>query len=359
MRTIAWRTYWKTSAAAGHVALGDARVLAEAFPDGRADRPDRHLRRQGGEPAEEGGVGQRPPDLALCHLGCGHGHQAVAAGPHAQRLQTEFVEGPRGIDQDRALRAQPGEEVDLVHERGVDDDDAVRFHDGLPGPDLPLVQAAVGHHRCAHALRAEAGERLREPTLLERRQGQEVRRGDDALTTPTVEAHLEHDSQVATAADGGVGTKVPPGGRDHWHYASGRPDETIEDEGRRSLEAGGAAMSVRVAINGFGRTGRSLLRAAMKSPHDIEVAAVNDLGDPEALARLLARDSVHGHFPEPVTLEHDKMMVGPMAVTMLMEPNPRARCRGASSVSTWSLSAPAGSPVVTRPPPTSRLGQGG
>ncbi len=83
-------------------------------------------------------------------------------------------------------------------------------------------------------------------------------------------------------------------------------------------------MSVRVAINGFGRTGRSLLRAAMKSPHDIEVAAVNDLGDPEALARLLARDSVHGHFPEPVTLEHDKMVVGAMAVTMLMEPNPDA-----------------------------------
>ena len=83
-------------------------------------------------------------------------------------------------------------------------------------------------------------------------------------------------------------------------------------------------MSVRVAINGFGRTGRAVLRAAMKSPHDIEVAAVNDLGDPEALARLLARDSVHGRFPEPVTLEHDKMMVGAMAVTMVMESNPEA-----------------------------------
>ena len=83
-------------------------------------------------------------------------------------------------------------------------------------------------------------------------------------------------------------------------------------------------MSVRLAINGFGRTGRAVLRAAMKSPHDMEVAAVNDLGDPEALARLLARDSVHGHFPEPVTFEHDKMMVGAMAVTMLMEPNPDA-----------------------------------
>jgi len=81
-------------------------------------------------------------------------------------------------------------------------------------------------------------------------------------------------------------------------------------------------MAVRVAINGFGRTGRAVLRAALKSPHAIEVAALNDLGSPEALARLLARDSVHGHFPEPVSLEHDKMLVGSMAITMLMEPHP-------------------------------------
>ena len=81
-------------------------------------------------------------------------------------------------------------------------------------------------------------------------------------------------------------------------------------------------MAVRVAINGFGRTGRAVLRAAMKSPHDVEVVAVNDLGEPEALARLLARDSVHGHFPVPVSVEHDTMMVGSMAVTILMEPHP-------------------------------------
>ena len=81
-------------------------------------------------------------------------------------------------------------------------------------------------------------------------------------------------------------------------------------------------MAVRVAINGFGRTGRAFLRAALKSPHDVEVAAVNDLGDPEALARLLARDSVHGPLPLPVSVEHDTMMVGSSPVTMLMEPHP-------------------------------------
>lgn len=81
-------------------------------------------------------------------------------------------------------------------------------------------------------------------------------------------------------------------------------------------------MATRVAINGFGRTGRAFLRAAIKSPHDVEVVAVNDLGAPEALARLLARDSVHGAFPVPVSVEHTTMTVGSMAVTMLMEPRP-------------------------------------
>ena len=51
------------------------------------------------------------------------------------------------------------------------------------------------------------------------------------------------------------------------------------------------------------------------------MAAVNDLGAPDALARLLARDSVHGHFPVPVSVEHDTMMVGASPITMLMEPH--------------------------------------
>jgi glyceraldehyde 3-phosphate dehydrogenase len=81
-------------------------------------------------------------------------------------------------------------------------------------------------------------------------------------------------------------------------------------------------MGVRVAVNGFGRTGRAFLRAALKSPHDIEVAAVNDLGSPEALARLLSRDSVHGRFPLPVSVEHGMMIVGSSQVAMLTEPHP-------------------------------------
>lgn len=47
-------------------------------------------------------------------------------------------------------------------------------------------------------------------------------------------------------------------------------------------------MTVRLAINGFGRTGRSFLRAALARTHDFEILAINDLGSPQALARLFA-----------------------------------------------------------------------
>ncbi len=78
-------------------------------------------------------------------------------------------------------------------------------------------------------------------------------------------------------------------------------------------------MTVRLAINGFGRTGRSFLRAALTSSHEFEIVAVNDLGAPEALARLLARDSVHGRYPEPVHVDGDTMVVGARRIRMLAE----------------------------------------
>ena len=59
-------------------------------------------------------------------------------------------------------------------------------------------------------------------------------------------------------------------------------------------------MSVRVAINGLGRTGRSFLRSAYARDADIEVVAVNDLADAATLAYLLKYDSVGGRFPGEV-----------------------------------------------------------
>ena len=57
---------------------------------------------------------------------------------------------------------------------------------------------------------------------------------------------------------------------------------------------------VKVGINGFGRIGRVTFRALSSRPDEFEVVAINDLGDPKALAMLLKYDSVHGRFPGAV-----------------------------------------------------------
>src|SRR5262245_9039320 len=69
-------------------------------------------------------------------------------------------------------------------------------------------------------------------------------------------------------------------------------------------------MAVRVAINGFGRIGRNILRAIVESGRkDIDVVAVNDLGPAEANAHLLRFDSVHGRFPAEVEVQGDSLVV--------------------------------------------------
>ena len=70
-------------------------------------------------------------------------------------------------------------------------------------------------------------------------------------------------------------------------------------------------MAIRVAINGFGRIGRNVLRAIYEAKrHDIEVVAINDLGPVEANAHLLRFDSVHGRFPGTVTVDGDSISLG-------------------------------------------------
>lgn len=82
-------------------------------------------------------------------------------------------------------------------------------------------------------------------------------------------------------------------------------------------------MSVKVAINGFGRIGRNVLRAIIESGRtDIEVVAINDLGPVETNAHLLRFDSVHGRFPAEVTTGEDWIDAsrGPMKVTAIRNP---------------------------------------
>jgi glyceraldehyde 3-phosphate dehydrogenase len=78
-------------------------------------------------------------------------------------------------------------------------------------------------------------------------------------------------------------------------------------------------MAVRVGINGFGRTGRALLRAARVRGLGLDVVAVNDLATPVALARLLARDSVYGRFDEPVGVDGEEMVIGADRIMMLAQ----------------------------------------
>jgi len=79
---------------------------------------------------------------------------------------------------------------------------------------------------------------------------------------------------------------------------------------------------VRVGINGFGRIGRLVLRAALKRDVGIEFAAVNDITDAATLAHLLTYDSVHGAWPERFTVRDSSLCVGKHAVRVLSEANP-------------------------------------
>src|SRR5277367_1367514 len=86
---------------------------------------------------------------------------------------------------------------------------------------------------------------------------------------------------------------------------------------------GRPGMSVRVAINGFGRIGRNILRAMVEADRgDIEVIAINDLAPVETNAHLLRFDSVHGRFPGEVTVKGDTINCGngPIKVTAHREP---------------------------------------
>ncbi len=82
-------------------------------------------------------------------------------------------------------------------------------------------------------------------------------------------------------------------------------------------------MTVKVAINGFGRIGRNVLRAIAESGRkDIEVVAINDLGPVETNAHLLRFDSVHGRYPGTVTVDGDTIDIGngPIRVTAIRNP---------------------------------------
>ena len=70
-------------------------------------------------------------------------------------------------------------------------------------------------------------------------------------------------------------------------------------------------MTIRVAINGYGRIGRNILRAHYEEgkTHDIEIVAINDLGDAATNAHLTQYDTAHGRFPGDISIEADSLIV--------------------------------------------------
>ena len=83
-------------------------------------------------------------------------------------------------------------------------------------------------------------------------------------------------------------------------------------------------MTIRVAINGYGRIGRNILRAHYEDgkKHDIQIVAINDLGNAETNAHLTRYDTTHGKFPGTVAVEGEYMVVNGDKIQVCAKRNP-------------------------------------
>ena len=111
-------------------------------------------------------------------------------------------------------------------------------------------------------------------------------------------------------------------------------------------------MPIKVGINGYGRIGRNILRALYESKRtaEIQIVAINDLGDAQTNAHLTRYDTAHGKFPGEVRVDGNAMVVNGDRIRVLAERDP-ASCRGASSAPN-SFSSALGS---SRPAPRRAL----
>ncbi|MGH7184755.1 MAG: glyceraldehyde 3-phosphate dehydrogenase NAD-binding domain-containing protein, partial [Pseudomonadota bacterium] len=81
-------------------------------------------------------------------------------------------------------------------------------------------------------------------------------------------------------------------------------------------------MTVKLGINGFGRIGRNVFRAAVQNFSDIEVVGINDLLEPAYLAYMLQYDSVHGHFKGKIAVEGSTLVVNGKKIRLTQERDP-------------------------------------
>ncbi|HZV98307.1 MAG TPA: glyceraldehyde 3-phosphate dehydrogenase NAD-binding domain-containing protein, partial [Methylophilaceae bacterium] len=81
-------------------------------------------------------------------------------------------------------------------------------------------------------------------------------------------------------------------------------------------------MAIKVGINGFGRIGRMVFRAAVQDFPEIEIVAINDLLEPDYLAYMLKHDSVHGRFKGDVTVSGNNLVVNGKSIRLTAEKDP-------------------------------------
>ncbi|HVH32922.1 MAG TPA: glyceraldehyde 3-phosphate dehydrogenase NAD-binding domain-containing protein, partial [Tahibacter sp.] len=93
-------------------------------------------------------------------------------------------------------------------------------------------------------------------------------------------------------------------------------------------------MAVKVAINGYGRIGRNVLRALYEAGrnHEIQVVAINDLGDAETNAHLTRYDTAHGKFPFDVAVDNGELVVKGDRIKVFAERDPAKLPWGAHGV---------------------------
>src|ERR1700722_3148867 len=128
---------------------------------------------------------------------------------------------------------------------------------------------------------------------------------------------------VAPAACSASISSVPPARRRiYFHTLASQP--IMSQNKSKNCSRAEENMPIKVGINGYGRIGRNILRALYESKrtHEIQIVAINDLGDAQTNAHLTRYDSAHGKFPGEVRVDGDAMVVNGDRIRVLAQRDP-------------------------------------
>src|SRR5215471_18385220 len=285
-------------------------------------RPDAPAGRASGGLARDAGALRLPPrrpgrDRGMLGARITKARRPVPLSPHpaigaliAPRAGFREPVGPRGLCARGGRRSAPnhlaGHRLGAFGRNGGTGDISARGH-----PRRRRVDAMLGAVREIAAGIPGCGPRF--GAARRRRSRRRVRLGAVAGTARSLHRH-------AGVWRLGARRSAVSAFRHHPRKGCGSgPLAPIDREG----SLGGRTMAVRVAINGFGRIGRLVLRAAYEHKHtEIEVVGVNDLGLVETNAHLLRYDSVHGRFPGEITTGENWMDIGRGKIRVAAERDP-------------------------------------